>query len=221
IWGRRVSQQERGKKKTLETDTQYQIIEKLVLALVTSAKRLRPYFHSHTMVLRKLELRGRMIRWIAYLSHFSLKFKLRGEIKSQALSNFIIEMWTLYVDGLSNSKGGGADIILEGLREVEYGALLEGLSLALELVAKHIRGTYQIKDNLLLKYSHKVVNMLQEFEKYEVKHIPGEDNSRVDGLSKLATIKATSQHRSIFHKTMKSPSIEEVKVANEEVVDRE
>ncbi|RDX96326.1 hypothetical protein CR513_21045, partial [Mucuna pruriens] len=32
--------------------TQYQIIEKLVVALVTSARCLRPYFHLHTIVVR-------------------------------------------------------------------------------------------------------------------------------------------------------------------------
>ena len=49
----------------------YQMIEKVMLALITSVKRLRPYFQSHQMVvktnypirqvLRKIELAGRMV----------------------------------------------------------------------------------------------------------------------------------------------------------------
>ncbi|RDY04738.1 hypothetical protein CR513_11511, partial [Mucuna pruriens] len=58
--------------------------------------------------------------------------------------------WILYVDGLSNPQGGGASIILEGLRQavlehflkldfktsnnqVEYETLLAGLDLALDV----------------------------------------------------------------------------------------
>ncbi|RDX64890.1 Retrovirus-related Pol polyprotein from transposon 17.6, partial [Mucuna pruriens] len=38
--------------KTLQgVDTQYQMIEKLVLTLVTSARWLHPYFHTHTVVI--------------------------------------------------------------------------------------------------------------------------------------------------------------------------
>ena len=49
----------------------YQMIEKVVLALITSARRLRPYFQSHQVVvktnypvkqvLRKLEIVGKMV----------------------------------------------------------------------------------------------------------------------------------------------------------------
>nr|KYP65232.1 Retrovirus-related Pol polyprotein from transposon 297 family [Cajanus cajan] len=54
-----------------DTEKWYQMIEKLALALVTAARRLRPYFQSHQVVvkidypikqiLRKLELSERMI----------------------------------------------------------------------------------------------------------------------------------------------------------------
>jgi len=54
-----------------DAEKRYQMIEKVALALITSARRLRPYFQSHHMVvktkypikqvLRKPELAGRMV----------------------------------------------------------------------------------------------------------------------------------------------------------------
>nr|KYP38110.1 Transposon Ty3-I Gag-Pol polyprotein [Cajanus cajan] len=96
-------------------------------------------------------------------------------------------VWTLHVDGSSNSKGGGADIILEGPNQVtleqslkfgfkvtnnqaEYEALLAGLRLARDLGARRVSynsdsklmveqrsGTYQAKDTLLFGIPHALV----------------------------------------------------------------
>nr|KYP56988.1 Retrovirus-related Pol polyprotein from transposon 297 family [Cajanus cajan] len=116
----------------------YQMIEKLALALVTAARRLRPYFQSQQVIvktdypikqiLRKPELAGRMIAWSVELYEFGIQYEGRGPLKAQCLADFIAELtpttaeepqvWTLHVDGSSNSKGGGAGIILEGPNQV-------------------------------------------------------------------------------------------------------
>ncbi|XP_020229889.1 uncharacterized protein LOC109810756 [Cajanus cajan] len=116
------------------TEQRYQTIEKLVLALITSARRLRPYFQSHQIVvktdypikqiLRKPDLAGRMTAWSVELSEYEIKYESRGALKAQCLADFIAELtpsvsledpsWTLHVDGSSNTKGSGAGIILEG-----------------------------------------------------------------------------------------------------------
>nr|KYP66897.1 Transposon Ty3-I Gag-Pol polyprotein [Cajanus cajan] len=116
------------------TEQRYQTIEKLVLALVTSARRLRPYFQSHQIVLktdypikkilRKPDLAGRMTAWSIELSEYGIKYESQGALKAQCLTDFIAELtpsgfsedpsWILHVDGSSNTKGSGAGIILEG-----------------------------------------------------------------------------------------------------------
>ncbi|RDX87302.1 hypothetical protein CR513_31245, partial [Mucuna pruriens] len=157
------------------------MIKKLVLALVTLAKRLRPYFHAYTI--------------------FALKFEPRGAIKTQALADFLVEMmsapkedswWTLHVDDSSNPKGGGIGIILEGPtcltlenslkfdfkasnNQAKYEALLAGLDLARE------------------------VGTQRKFEKCEVQHVPRNNNSRTDALAWLATTKTPPRH-TVFHK---------------------
>ncbi|XP_020237934.1 uncharacterized protein LOC109817144 [Cajanus cajan] len=117
-----------------EAETRYQHLEKTVLALVHTARRLRHYFQSHKVVvkidspivkvLRKPELAERMVAWSIELSQFDIRFQPRGPIKAQSMADFINEftpkvppephVWTLHVDGSSNQQGGGADIILEG-----------------------------------------------------------------------------------------------------------
>ncbi|XP_020201881.1 uncharacterized protein LOC109787736 [Cajanus cajan] len=121
-----------------DSETRYQLIEKVALGLVHTSRRLRHYFQSHRIVvhtdcpvakvLSKPELAGRMMAWSMELSQFDITFKPRGPIKAQCLADFINELhpqgqfeeqwWTLHVDGSSNSQGSGAGIILEGPRGI-------------------------------------------------------------------------------------------------------
>ncbi|KAJ9557089.1 hypothetical protein OSB04_011703 [Centaurea solstitialis] len=88
-------------KSFLNAETRYTSMEKLLLGLVTAAKKLRHYFESHHIivvtnyplktVLRKPELTGRLAKWSIYLSGFDLTYKPRTVIKSQALADFVAE----------------------------------------------------------------------------------------------------------------------------------
>ena len=97
--------------------TRYQMIEKVALALVLTARTMRPYFQNHAItvktnypiykILFKPDLVGRMIGWSVELSEFDIKYESRGVIKSQCLANFSVELtpqddvsteWTLYVN---------------------------------------------------------------------------------------------------------------------------
>jgi len=85
-----------------DMETRYQLIEKVVLAVIYTAGRLRPYFQSHPItvktdypiekILLKHELVKRMISWSVELSEFGLKFEPRGPIKAQRLANFVSEL---------------------------------------------------------------------------------------------------------------------------------
>ena len=76
-------------------------MEKLILALVTIARRLRPYFQAHTIevptehpmkqILHKLETSGRLIKWAIELGDFDIRYKLRTAVKGQVLADFIVE----------------------------------------------------------------------------------------------------------------------------------
>ncbi|XP_021827212.1 uncharacterized protein LOC110767855 [Prunus avium] len=85
----------------LDVETRYPDIEKLALALVVSARKLRPYFQAHPIriltdqplqqVLRKPETSGRLVKWAIELGEFDIEYRPRTTIKAQALADFISE----------------------------------------------------------------------------------------------------------------------------------
>ena len=127
----------------------YPRMEKLILALVTAARKLRPYFQAHTIevpteypmkqVLHKPEVSGRLMKWAIELSEFDIRYKLKTAIKGQVLADFVMEFaqiepdeatqaeedpptWKLSVDGASNAQGSRAGLIQtspEGIN-IEY-----------------------------------------------------------------------------------------------------
>ena len=76
-------------------------MEKLILALVTVSRKLRPYFQAHTIevpieypmkqVLHRLETSGRMMKWAIELSEFDIRYKPKTAIKGQVLADFVME----------------------------------------------------------------------------------------------------------------------------------
>ncbi|GKV19462.1 hypothetical protein SLEP1_g29723 [Rubroshorea leprosula] len=118
-------------------ELRYSTAEKAALAVVTTARKLRPYFQAHPIVvltdlplrqiLQKPECLGRLIKWAVELGEFQITFQQRSSVRGQALADFVVEctsdqknvdteveQWTLYVDGASNSKGAGAGAVLIG-----------------------------------------------------------------------------------------------------------
>ena len=105
-------------------------MEKLILALVTTSRKLRPYFQAHTVevpteypkkqILHNPETSERMIKWAIELSEFDIRYKPRTTVKGQILADFIMEftpaesteatqltpdlpIWRLSVDGATNA----------------------------------------------------------------------------------------------------------------------
>ena len=102
-------------------------MEKLILALVTAARKLRPYFQDHTIkistmkqVLHKPETFRRLMKWAIELSEFDIRYKPKTVIKGQILADFVMEftsaglaeatqltsdlpIWRLSVDGAANA----------------------------------------------------------------------------------------------------------------------
>ena len=130
-------------------EERYPRIEKLILALVTAARKLRPYFQAHSIevpteypmkqVLHKPETSERLMKWAIELSEFDISYKPKTAIKGQVLVDFVMEftsaepakdaqtttdlsIWKLSVYGASNAQGRGAGLILtspEGI-DIEY-----------------------------------------------------------------------------------------------------
>ncbi|XP_056857801.1 uncharacterized protein LOC130507113 [Raphanus sativus] len=85
----------------LDAETRYSHLEKLTLALVNAARKLRPYFQAHQIVvvtsfpikavLHKPEVSGRLAKWAIELGEYDVIFRPATAIKSQILADFIAE----------------------------------------------------------------------------------------------------------------------------------
>ncbi|XP_075665775.1 uncharacterized protein LOC142635518 [Castanea sativa] len=116
-------------------EERYPPMEKLAFTLVMAARKLKPYFQAHTIViLTDKPLRramgspaaaGRMALWSIELSEFDIQYRLRIAIKGQAVADFIAEFtsvegeeaknpqWSIFTDGSSNKKAGGVGVVLK------------------------------------------------------------------------------------------------------------
>ncbi|XP_021863562.2 uncharacterized protein [Spinacia oleracea] len=110
----------------------YPLIEKLGFAVLTAARKLRPYFDAHGIevltnfplerAMQKMDTSGRLLKWAIELSEFHMEYRPRIAIKAQALSDFIVEAsyheeeldegkWEVAVDGSVTRSGSGAGVI--------------------------------------------------------------------------------------------------------------
>ncbi|XP_023882112.2 uncharacterized protein LOC111994457 [Quercus suber] len=113
----------------------YPPMEKLAFALVTAARKLKPYFQAHTVVvLTDKPLRqaisnpkaaDKLALWAIELSEFDIQYRPQTAIKGQIVIDFIAEFtdnedkgaeessqWSIHVDGSSNRQVGEVDIVL-------------------------------------------------------------------------------------------------------------
>ncbi|XP_013739459.2 uncharacterized protein LOC106442303 [Brassica napus] len=149
-------------KALLDVETRYSHLETLALALIVAARKLRPYFQAHPIVvvtffsckvgpLQTRSLRtprqiGRGTRGVRPLEQEVL---LRGETKEEG-------EWILHIDGSSNVRGAGVGIVLTSPtgdtasravrcnfkatnNESEYETLITGLTLAHQMGAENIQ----------------------------------------------------------------------------------
>ncbi|KAK2999168.1 hypothetical protein RJ639_022612 [Escallonia herrerae] len=205
-----------------DVETRYSKIDKIALALIISARRLRPYFQSHTIIvltdqpLRKVllspEASGRLVNWSVELGEFDIKYKPRTTIKAQALADFIVECtlpeeppqlviyaapdpWNLYVDGSLALGSSGAGLILispEGFT-IEYA----------------------------LRFGFQASNNAAEYEALlaGIRLAHALKNTQADTLSRLASAEETDVRRPIYLEFLKDRSISsqtEVKTIEQE-----
>jgi len=191
------------------------------------------------------------MKWSLELSEFNIHYESRKALKAQVFADFLAEMtfpteenkeeWTVFVDESSNSKGGGAGIIVEnsegmvieislGLsfpvtnNTLEYEAFLAGLRIAKDLgaskiriftdsqlVASQVTGDYQVREGHLQQYVQLVLEKMKEFETIEVIHVPREHNTRADILSKLASTRTANRNKTVIQEVLNEPSIQRQK----------
>ena len=103
-------------------EERYPRMEKLAFALVTAARKLKPYFQAYTIIVltdqplkRAIRAAGRMALWAIELSKFDIQYRPRTAVNGQIMADFIAEytqpegkgaeghrQWSIHTDGSSN-----------------------------------------------------------------------------------------------------------------------
>ena len=113
----------------------YPLMKKLAFALITAARKLKPYFQAYMMVvltdklLRRAmsnpEAAERIALWAIELSEFDIQYCPRTAVKGQVVANFSAKFtnmegqraeehprWSIYTDGSSNRQAGEVGIVI-------------------------------------------------------------------------------------------------------------
>ncbi|XP_074326994.1 uncharacterized protein LOC141664915 [Apium graveolens] len=104
--------------------------------------------------------------------------------------------------------------------EAEYEALIAGLGLARAMRAKNLKvcedsrlvvaqvnGEFEAKDDTIAKYPRVVKGILTQFDEWYAEHVPREENTMVDALSKFASSEIKNYPRSIYFQVLKTHTI--------------
>ena len=108
----------------------------MAFALVTVARKLKPYFQAHTIIVltdqplkrakSSTEAVERIALWAIKLSEFDIQYRLRTTVKGQVVADFIAEytqsegkgaeglrQWSIHTDESSNQHAGGAGVVIQ------------------------------------------------------------------------------------------------------------
>ncbi|XP_071687712.1 uncharacterized protein [Rutidosis leptorrhynchoides] len=147
------------------SEVNYPPIEKLVYALVHTARRLRRYFQAYPIVVLtdqpiiQPEVSRRLAKWAIELGEHEINYSPRTAIKGKILADYLAETMgeveALAENGACGPEGDGAGLVLTSpdgekhtyaLRfmfvvtnnESKYEALLSGMRIAQQLGIKHL-----------------------------------------------------------------------------------
>ena len=139
------------------------------------------------------------------------------------------------MDGASNQKGAGVELVLISPKKVivekslrldfstmnnkaKYEALMMGLVMVqrmggksvrvfsdLRLVVSQVKGEFEAKDERMQGYLSQVKCLQSEFESFDLLHIPRSGNAHADSLTMLATSSAQNLSRVILVEDLYKP----------------
>ena len=77
----------------------------------------------------------------------------------------------------------------------------------LQLIAWHVNGDYEAKDDNMKMYLAKVKQAMAKFHLVVLLHIPRSENAQADALSRLASSSISDEPRNINWEVLPCPSI--------------
>ncbi|XP_073049456.1 uncharacterized protein [Primulina eburnea] len=159
-----------------------------------TARKLRPYFLSHPIVvltnsplgriMTHAEVSGRMVKWTIDLGEYDIEYKPRVAIKAQALTDFLIvmiqpreeEVWRVFVDDASNLSGCGVVVVLTtpSIEKIKLALRIDSRvtnnEAEYEAVRAGLQATREVGASRVIIYSYSQLVTQQIKGRYEAKN---------------------------------------------------
>ncbi|XP_068319766.1 uncharacterized protein [Pyrus communis] len=231
-------------KALIDAKTRYRKIEKLILALVVAARKLKPYFQSN---------KGPGIGRLRSRIHLKPKRRSNSAKSTTEVAKNVIaapappigDFWHLHINGSSNYQGSGASLVLTtpdgsmleqaitlsfkvSNNKAKYEALLAGLRLVNDLVVKMLMNysdsqlitnqtlrEYVAKHPKMARYLKKVREQLATFQAYTFTQVLRAENVHADALAGLGLALNHQLMHSIPVKYLEKPSIDKEPVVED------
>jgi hypothetical protein len=168
-------------------------LEKIAYAVVMSSRKLRHYFEAFKVrvtsdrglgeLFRNPEASVRIAKWAAELSGYHINFEPRTAIKSQVLTDFVID-WTGPITQPDPSVEKVWTIHCDGQVEKDYAA----------------------KDPALMQYLAAIRSLERQFKGFTLQHVDRAKNEDADALAKAAA-RGESLPSDMFYHVIGTPAV--------------
>ncbi|XP_056694879.1 uncharacterized protein [Spinacia oleracea] len=183
-----------------EAETRYSLIEKLGLAVLIAARKLRPYFDAHGIeVLTNYPLEKAMQKMDT--SGGGNRGRKMGSSSKRSVTKSGAGGWVI----ITSPEGDQFEYAIKfsfqaSNNEAEYEAAIAGIQICMaagarrlilttdsQLVANQFSGEYETKEESMKRYAEKRKQSVAQLESFEIKLVPRSENMLADSLSKLAS----------------------------------
>ncbi|XP_075670199.1 uncharacterized protein LOC142639961 [Castanea sativa] len=189
-------------------EERYPQMEKLAFALVTTTRKLKPYFQAHTIIIlidkplqkamNSPETAGRITLWAVELSEFDIQYRPLTTVKGQVVADFIakftlmedqgaeeIPMWSIHTNGSSNRHAGGVGVVLHTPKGDKIKCMIH---LDFFTTNNEVNGSYECKNERKKRYLEEVKGRISNLQ-MKLVQIPREENQCADQLAKATSAK--------------------------------
>ncbi|GJY63617.1 reverse transcriptase domain-containing protein [Tanacetum coccineum] len=188
-------------------------MEKLVLALVFTAKRLRRYFQAHPIavitdqpikqIISRPDVAGRLHKWSVMLGEHNITYRPRTSVKGQILADFLVKnldealpdtsvVETPQERGHCSWMDHHVFQFTASNNEAEYETLIAGLRIAAQMRVRYVHAK----------------SLVSGFANFSISQVSRSKNKKADALSKIA-----STSFALLVEVLKEKSIQEREVA--------
>ncbi|XP_073294499.1 uncharacterized protein [Primulina huaijiensis] len=202
--------------------------KKIALALIMTARKLKPYFLSHPIVvltnsplgriMTHAEVSGRMVKWTVELGERGMESVRDGASNLSGCGVGVVLIspseekikLALRIDSRITNNEAEYEDVLAGLQAVrEVGASRVIIYSDSQLVTQQIKGVYEARNEKMFKYLGLINARAASLIDWSIKQIPPEENAEADTLAKFPASMSDISTREVICSTQLVLSIDE------------